>query len=318
MFDDNRHMPKQTTPNTNTVSRESALNALQASGYLVEARVEALLEAEHYYVEPNAIYPDPDTGKAREFDLFGMVVDDVGPNEFDLMFTHLFIECINNPQPLALLTRERDIYTANPIKMAGIPVQVISPEDSKSWESLADYFDWTDWHHYARNRYSTQYCTFRQKGNRDQAEWMAYHDDDHFQDLRKLCAAVDHAIGERYALRVSKSEDINLEVNYPILVVQGELLEMRVDDSTPRLRAAKHLLYRQPVLSATGQADFIIDVVTEAYLPKLLELISQDTAKFGRLLRRRREHIRKSVDALAASAYRLRSSERVRSVLAFE
>jgi len=39
------------------------------SGYLIEQRVETILRDRGYFVEANAAYPDPITGKSREIDI---------------------------------------------------------------------------------------------------------------------------------------------------------------------------------------------------------------------------------------------------------
>src|SRR5690348_2889546 len=88
------------------INLAEAKDALIRSGYLLESRVEAVLRDFPYYVQANASYSDPETGKSREYDLYAMGAHKAGPAETDYQFTVLLIECVNNPQPLVLLTKE--------------------------------------------------------------------------------------------------------------------------------------------------------------------------------------------------------------------
>jgi hypothetical protein len=89
------------------ITRSEMRGALLRSGYLLESRVESKLRDGRWrYVEANATYPDPETGKSREFDLYAMNATRAGPNDRDYLFGIILAECINNPQPFIILTKE--------------------------------------------------------------------------------------------------------------------------------------------------------------------------------------------------------------------
>jgi hypothetical protein len=102
---------------TGSISRHEAAEALRRSGYLLEARVEHFLATHGYYVDANDAYPDPATGKSRELDLVAMTARRVSRDD-DFVFNILLIECVNNPQPLVLLTKKPQ-YTMPPIRKSG-------------------------------------------------------------------------------------------------------------------------------------------------------------------------------------------------------
>jgi hypothetical protein len=122
------------------ITRAEIKDALLRSGYLIEARVEAYVRSRwKALVDTNASYQDPDTGKPREIDLFALGARKVGPEELDMLFTFLVVECVNNPNPMVLLTKEAQssFLHHNDIKFSGLPVKIRS--GPKRWKSLADY-----------------------------------------------------------------------------------------------------------------------------------------------------------------------------------
>jgi hypothetical protein len=87
------------------ISGEELRDALTRSGYLIEYRSETLLRQRKYWVQPNMVYPDPETGKPRELDLRGVKKFGANPRGREFICCDILIECVNNPQPFAFLTR---------------------------------------------------------------------------------------------------------------------------------------------------------------------------------------------------------------------
>lgn len=171
-------MPKE------KISLDEAKDALLRSGYLLETRLETLLSKRAYFVEANGAYPDPETGKSREFDLYAMGAHRAGPEELDFIFTILLLECINNPQPLVFLTKTSQIGFLHheDAKMAGLPLKFPDKKHRNEWESISDFLRMSTYHHYCRGRVATQFCSFVKKKNSQ--EWMATHDEEHFDALK--------------------------------------------------------------------------------------------------------------------------------------
>jgi len=292
-----------------------ARRALLRSGYLLEHRLEAVLLDRGYYVEANEAYPDPDTGKSRELDIYGMQALKAGRGEFDFVFTVLLAECVNNPQPLAFITKEPllGFLHHEDVALAGLPVKV--PESRKTWRSLADYLGMDKYHHYCKGRIATQYCSFVLK-KKQPAEWMATHEDSHFDAFRKLSAAVDYYSRKHFeSWRIGKREYINLEFYYPVLVVQGDLMDVRQNKKSLRISKAEHIQYRMSTLVGKEQRTHQIDVVTERFFSKYLDILDSELAKTARLLRRRHKFVNMTVDRIARAASRFRSPEKVRAAM---
>lgn len=295
-----------------------AKEALLRSGYLLESRLDSVLRDQGFYVEANRVYLDPDTGKARELDLYAMNARRAGPGEMDYLFNIMLIECQNNPLPIALITKETVLGFLHymEIKMAGVPVKM--PEHNY-WISLGDYLDIGKYHHYSTDQVATQWCTFTRKKGTTPGEWMASHDEAHFDSLRKLAAATEYFGTEHFQSWVFEGDEepVNLEVYYPILVVQGELYDARPSKRSVRLLKANHVQFRLSTLTSSGASEYQIDVVTERFFPTYLKIVEAEMAKTSRLLSRRHKAIRRSIDKIVTSARRLRSPEKLREALDF-
>lgn len=299
------------------LSRKQAKEALLRSGYLLESRLETVLRKQDYYVEANTAYPDPDTGKSRELDLYAMSARQAGPDELDFLFTVLLIECVNNPQPIAFITKEPQVGVLHhyEVKLAGLPVKIAIEEERDLWEFLPNYLGMDKYHHYCKGRVATQFCSFIKK--RDD-EWMATHEGSHFDCFRKLCAAVDHFVDEHFKRwSFGDHEPINIEFYYPVVVVQGELIDVRTTKTSVKLVQASHIQYRRSAFMGTKATDYQIDVVTERFFPRYLEIIDQEISKTARLLGRRHKVVRKSIDKIARSTKRLRSPAKIRAAMEF-
>jgi len=147
---------------SNKISRQDIRDAILRSGYLIESRVEAILRQKWGYVETNTSYGDPLTGNPRELDVYAMSATNTGPDDFDYIFGVLLIECINNPQPLVMLTKEplMPLFHHTEIKLSGLPVKII---DTNRWQRLSDFLGMAKYHHYCKGRVATQFCSFLSK-----------------------------------------------------------------------------------------------------------------------------------------------------------
>jgi hypothetical protein len=299
------------------ISRNEIRDSLLRSGYLLESRVENRLREHWGYVETNASYQDPETGKSRELDVYSMAVVKAGPEEYDFIFAVLLIECVNNPQPIALLTKEplTPFLHHEDIKMAGLPVKIRDAGRS-SWQSLADFLGMEDYHHYCQGRVATQYCSFSGKKSGPQKEWFATHEGSHFDALKKLCDATDYFVDRHFkSWKFGNKEWVNVEFYYPLLIVQGELLDARAGKRSVTLKRAPHLQFRRSVVIGGKEQDYQIDVIEERYLSKYLEIVDRELSKTARLLRRRHNAVRDAVGHIVRRARPLRSPEKIRKVM---
>jgi hypothetical protein len=173
-----------------SISKDEIADALRRSGYLIEYRIEDVLRGQGYHVSANTTYPDPITRKPRELDLSAIIAERA--RDKDWVFALCLIECVNNPYPLAFLTKEPEVPTAHvyDIFVSGLPAHV-RRKGGKSiawsrWSRITEYLRMEEYHHYCTGRIATQYCSFAPKKGTKPVEWMAWHEDGHFESFGKL------------------------------------------------------------------------------------------------------------------------------------
>ncbi len=302
------------SPQRYRIGTNDVKDALLRSGYLLESRIESTLLRNGFYTETNVLYPDPESGKPREIDLYAMTAEKAGPKEYDFIFGVLLIECVNNSQPIAFIVKEPLLPSLQheEVKLAGIPVKVRA--EGGALEPLIDYLGMDKYHHYCKGKIARQYCSFAKKKGTD--EWMALHQEEHFDSLQKLPAAVETYIDRYYRSFVPASDEfLNIEFYYPVLVLGGSLLSVQPKKKSVDVGSTNHVQFRRSMLVNREEIDYQIDIVTEKYFPRYLKIVEKELAKTARLMRRRHKPLRKSIDAIAKSAQRFKSAERIRRVL---
>ena len=299
------------------ITKTQALQALLQSGYLLESRIESLLRERHYLVEANSVYTDPLTSKSRELDLYALSGQNLWKDHSSL-WPYLLVECVNNPQPIAFLTKKPQVpfYFRNDIKMSGLPVKILETGEEESWEMLSDFLHMDEYHHSCRGRVASQFCSFNQK--KGTSDWMAFHEDGHFDCIQKLCDAVDYFSVRHFKDWVPGAvEPVNLQIYYPIIVFQGSLFDIHSSKRSVRLYDAKHIQYRQPTIIKGVEGDYQIDIVTESYFPQFLNTIEDEIDKMVRQMRRHKVQIQRSIEAIVALAKKAKNEEEVLHAMKF-
>jgi len=307
-----------TNPSSDKITRLEMRDALVRSGYLLESRVEASLRELWGYVEANATYPDPETGKSREFDIFAMTVHQAGPDDRDYLFGVLLVECINNPQPLVILTKEPLVGFLHheQVKMSGLPVKVPDEKRQKGWQRVSEFLGMADYHHYCKGRVGTQFCSFAKKKSGRVEEWMAMHEGSHYDSFRKLCDIVDYQVDKHFkSWTFGTREKLSIQIYYPVIILQGDLIDARETKRSVTLRSADHLQFRRSVATKGKEIYYQVDVIRERFLPKYLDLINAEIRRSARLLRHRRESVRSGIDKIVAEAKDAESPEQTRQIM---
>jgi hypothetical protein len=255
------------------ISDEQIRDALERSGYLLEYRLEQVLRRYRYFVQSSQAYPDPITGKSRELDLAAITAAPVTEDFRNILWPRLLIECVNNTQPMAFFTKTPVAPTAHvfDLKFSGVPLKIKS---KRRWHKLADFLIMQSYHHHCKGRVSTQYCSFTPKKNTSPPQWLAQHEDIHFDSFNKLCFALNHDIDEHFSnTKLVGRESLNLQMYYQILVLSGDIVDVWPTRRGIKIRTTNHVHYVQSYVKAGKERQYHIDVVTERYLPKLLDMI---------------------------------------------
>jgi hypothetical protein len=300
-----------------TITKAEALKALLRSGYLLESRIEKVLAERGYFVQANSVYTDPLTSKSREIDLSAIGALRLW-KEYNFLFRCFLVECVNNPQPIIFITKEAQapFLFHNDLKISGLPLKILEEGEEESWEMLSDFLLMDKFHHYCEGRVATQFCSFKKKGNKK--DWMAFHDDQHFDCIRKLCDAVDYFSEDHLkGWSFGDDEPVNLQIYYPVIVVQGALFDARPSKKSVRLYKANHIQYRQAAITRGEEMDYQIDVVTEAYFPQYVDMIEDEIEKMARRMQRRKPRIIQSIDAIVHLAKKAKDEKGVLEAMKF-
>ena len=297
------------------INHSEAKEALLRSGYLIEARIAKILEENGYYVEANAAYQDSVTGKSRELDVYalsGLLVS----RDLDIIFPSLLIECINNPQPLVLLTKkpQTGFMFHEDMKLAGLPVKVLLKIKSDEWESLPEFLHMDKFLHFCKTPVATQFCSF----SRSKDKWVALHEGNHFDAFQKICDATAYFQDKLFKNYQPEPNDlINIEFYYPVLIVQGDLIEAKLSQNSVSLRKAPHLVYRRTIIQGTEEESYNIDVITEKFFPDYLKIIENEMNQTIKRMKRHKKELYRSIKTISRLTKRLRTPEKIRKMMEF-
>ncbi len=281
--------------------------AIKSSGYLLEQRVSAVLAARGYYVETNPAYLDPETGKSREFDISAIAGLQLAKKRMDFIFPVVLAECENNGLPVVFFCAEPQVSFLHhrEVKCSGIPVQMW---DGQEFTRLSEFLHFENFHHYCEGPTATQYCSFSRKS--PSAPWMAMHSDAHHQTFVSLINALESAIDKHYEIWTppvrGDDESVNIQVYYPVIVLQGKLYRVQERGRRLAIRRCEHVQYRRQYWSAKRKGTYQVDVVTERYFPQYLELLDGEIQTIKRRMLRHQAVARDSIAQLVAKARRVR------------
>lgn len=294
-------MTKNVRPN-NKITVKEMRNAIQRSGYLLEQRILPIFEKFYYVIDLNAIFPDPGTGKSREIDIKAFCMRKIFDTDdtYDFLHINLLCECENNKQPTMFFIRDYHDYEleffCKDIALSGIPIQF---SDKDSFISFSDFLELKKFHHYGKGDIATQYCTFQEK--RGKNEWMASHSDEQHNTFDSLLKALDYEIEEDfksyYLHDKSEEESIEIKIYYPLLILQQDLYSAFLKGKKFILRKSKHIQFRKQYHSTYSKQIkiYCIDVITEDYLPKYLEIIDKENTKIQNKIKRRKDEVFQSI-----------------------
>lgn len=281
--------------------------AIRRSGYLLGQRVFPVLEQNGYYVETNPVYADSITGKAREYDFSAICAVRVFREEYDFLFTHLIGECVNNTHPLVFFKSESPIEFMfhEELKAAGIPLYFVKKRAEDERSSFRDHLKLGEFHHYCKSAFSTQYCSFRLKTGKD-AQWMAWHDEEHHGVFNSLVEATKFTVNGYFSAweppKENEDEPVNLNLFYPVLILNRDLFECSKSERRLVLRRKEHIQFRKSVISDGEQETYQIDVILEKFLPKYLAMLEREQCSLRDRMRRRKKQVREAIAYIVSKA----------------
>jgi hypothetical protein len=280
------------------IPRAEIRTALKRSGYLLEYRAARALEELGWSSTSNYAFSDPKTETTRELDLVAEQRLRL-KGQRGLVRVIMVVECVHNPQPMAMFSRavtHAELHL-HAFRLGGNPSYVVSP--GGVWNGLLSAAGATDWHHYcATQHYATQYCSFAKKREND--DWMALHDGPHFACLQALFDALNHlrAYGVRSIQKSGIPDTVTIELYYPCLLLQGDLVEVVPSARSIKITNADRLFLQRGVIDERGNNVFFIDVVRERGLPAFAQLLMNEASRLVRYLDQNADTVHHSLQQL--------------------
>ena len=292
---------------TSIISPKQMKDAIQRSGYLLEQRVEPILTEEGYFTQMNPVFPDLETGKSREIDVSALSAVQVYKKGYNFIFPTLLCECENNSQPIVFFTKESPISFLHhqEVKVSGIPVQFWQKD---GYISLSEFAGMERFHHYCKGAVATQYCTFQLK--KDKSSWIAFHAEEQHDTFNSLIKALEYKIARHFEDWVlpdkAEEEEVNIQIYYPLVILQGGLYSASLENNRLTLRKSKHVQFRKEFfLPRTNEVEtYQIDVISEEYLRNYLKIIGSEVVKIKKVFQRQRQEVTLSIEKIVEQAKR--------------
>lgn len=302
-------MHKKPSDIISRISTQQMKDAIKRSGYLLEHRIEQILSEKEYYVETNTVFPDPETGKSREIDIEAISVVRIYKEGYNFVYPFLICECENNAQPIVFFTKESEIAFMHhkEVKISGMPVKFWQED---GYISFSEFAGMEKFHHYCKGAISTQYCTFQLK--KDKSSWMALHSEEQHDTFNSLIKALEYEIADHYDGWVLPDKiyekDINIQVYYPLVILQGQLYSATLKNKRFILRKAKHIQFRKELfISRINKVEtYQIDVISEEYMRDYLKIIDYEMERVKKVFQRKKPNVRISIDKIVDETRKIR------------
>jgi len=281
-----------------SITLDEMRQAINRSGYFIEQRVKVALEKEGYYVETNRAYPDPGTNTSREYDIFAIKPFRLFRGEPGGLASVIVCECQNNGQPVTFFGSDPPftLMFQEGVKCSGLPVVVWN---RNGFQSLSSVFRFETLFHQYRSPVAKQYCSFfapRNKGG-----WVASHPDEQHQSFTTLVNAVETVVSQHYDNNLEPPHPaVDLQIYYPLLVLQGGLYRARQSRRDVMLREAKYVQFLRQFWRNGQPSAYQIDVIQESHLRAYLKLVDSEIRALRKRLSRRREILTVSMQRLIA------------------
>jgi hypothetical protein len=183
----------------------------------------------------------------------------------EFIFPLILCECKNNSQPVVFFIKESPIsfMYQEEVKVSGIPVKFF---DKNRYISLSEFTKMESFHHYCKAKVATQYCSFQLK--KDKSSWMALHIEEQHEMFNSLIQALEYDISEHFGNFTlppkGQEEGINIQIYYPLVILQGDLYSAALKDNYLSISKSNHIQFRKEIfLPAPNEwKKYQIDVIS--------------------------------------------------------
>jgi hypothetical protein len=255
-----------------TPTEEEILEAVQASGYLMEQEVATYFESLKYHVRTNRAYQDPDENKSREIDVwtFRIAFD----NKTHAVYVEFICECKNNTNPFVFLGRPQNESDKerNPLEYI-FPVPGYYKTSDEGEGAITDYIPAflhlglaKRHYYYNQNRKAVQFCKILRKGN----SWEANHETIFGNIIHPIVKAFLSRRAEN-AGHMSTLDRHAVYLLFPMVVLNSDIYYIDSTSVKPQPQKVPHVTLIRELKSKTIDGTFAIDFVTKSQLKDFIE-----------------------------------------------
>jgi len=271
--------------------------AIERSGYLLETEIAGIVRDQGYFVIPNHAFRDPESGENREIDIFAISAKAIKRKKEDFIFPILLIECKNIQSPLVFFSHEEvpSRYIVGDLQISGIPKEIKTQDGFD--EDIAEYLGLEKiCHYYKAGSISTQFCAIvpKDKG------FIATHKIDSplgnlYESMILPVIKALHYEKEEHENSYypdPKSETINLQFYYPIIVIIGSLFGCLLKGSgQPTYKKVQRVNFLRRYESAKISGEYRIDIVVNEGLEELLREIDDEIGMIAKRIKQKRDEL---------------------------
>lgn len=266
-----------------TISSPEMKDAIKRSGYLIEQRVEEILQREGFYPRSNETYPDPITGKTREIDIEASYY-----NRFSLKRGHInfkiVIECENNPYPVVFFSKEINKHATNygHLMYSGLPTHY-QKKSKKYFYMIEDLMESRELEIVKKIKEATQYCSFNRKN--ENSKWFATHNEEQHSSFLSLTNFIEHKIREHIRslehMIHGRTYNPDFTIYLPILVLEGEILSANLVNGEVVLDPIQSVKYLKEYFFNSRREKYKIYVVSEKHIEAFLDQVKRSFNKIS-------------------------------------
>lgn len=262
---------------------EEIMEAIDASGYLMEQKVGTQLEKRGMHVRTNVAFEDPDEGKSREMDVNAFL--QAGRNEEAKLAVNieLVVECKNNSSPFVFIARPK-----NRVDLKAPPLELQFPYKYQMQKDLGGgramsrdvaaftHLGFDDvYSEHLNPLKAVQFCKIDRNG-RD--KWTANHGglyDAMFYPMAKAITARRSEIP-----RARNPDDWRFFwFLFPLVVTSSDIFLIDSGDENPSPRAVDHVTFRRELKSAKLSGSFMLTFVRQSALEEFLVSVVDPVAQ---------------------------------------
>jgi hypothetical protein len=248
---------------------DEIINAIKASGYLMEQEVATSLQSLGFHVQTNRAYQDLEEAKSREIDVWAIQRKYQDEQQKISLFVELICECKNSSNPFVFLSRNKSPGDNElipeeylfPVREYHVPI----PDSPNSFHIVPPFSHFKLANHNYRFQLKSKSVQFA-KIVRDKNSWQANH--------AGLYDAVFYPLIKALLARkkeISKFREGLIWLFFPVVVTSGKLYEIDTSATELRAQAVEHVSMLRHIKSKNIDGIFNVDFVTQTGLTDFIE-----------------------------------------------